>query len=134
MDVVITEWAFQSYLDLKHKHVFTATEYKSKIRPNAELLKDGLPSAHAQFQNSKFWGPATDLRGNTIPHGYKMKWHNIGSGHVQLRLAVAHVGNNAFLCQAYVKSDEKTDRREMAKFKIHLRDIFLNQYVYRGNL
>ncbi|MBS1958421.1 MAG: hypothetical protein JST80_03025 [Bdellovibrionales bacterium] len=134
MDVVITEWAFQSYLDLKHKRVFTSTEYKNKIRPSAELLKDGLPSPHSQFRNPKFWGPATDLRGNPIANGYKMKWHNIGYGKVQLRLAVAHVDHQAFLCRSYVKIDEKTDRREMAKFKIQTRDLFMGKYVLRGHI
>ena len=97
MDVVITEWALQSYVELKYQRVFTKQEYQTVLRPDAELLKDGFPSPHAKLQNGKFWGPATDLRGNVIQGGCKMKWHNVGSGRVQLRLAVAILGNSAYL-------------------------------------
>lgn len=134
MDVIITEWALQSYLELKHQRVFTKQEYQQVIRPDAELLKDGYPSPHAKFKSQKFWGPATDMSGNAIPQGFKMKWHNIGSGNVQLRLAVALVNGHAFLCRAYVKANDAVDKREMAKFKIHLRDLALNQFIFRGAL
>jgi hypothetical protein len=39
MDIVITAWALDSYLDLKHTHVFTDPEYKGTIRPDVMLLK-----------------------------------------------------------------------------------------------
>ncbi len=134
MDVLITEWALDSYLNLKHSRAFTDAEYKNTIRPNAELLKDGMPSPHPQFQNPKFWGPATDMAKKTIQCGYKMKWHNVGSGKVQLRLAVVILGGKAFLCQGYVKTNDFVDKREMAKLKIRIRDIGRGHYIYRGML
>lgn len=134
MDIVITEWALDSYLNLKHTKAFTDSEYKNTIRPDVELLKDGLPSPHAKFQNSKFWGPGTDMSGNIIQHGYKMKWHNIGSGRVQLRLAIVILQGKSFLCQGYVKSNDFVDKKEMAKLKIRIRDIGKGHYVYRGIL
>ena len=134
MDIVITEWALDSYLNLKHSNTFTDVEYKNTIRPDVELLKDGMPSPHAQFQNPKFWGPATDMSGKVIQHGHKMKWHNIGSGCVQLRLAVVILGGKSFLCQGYVKSSDFVDKKEMAKMKNRIRDISTGHYTYRGSL
>lgn len=40
MDIVITEWALDSYLNLKHANTFTDAEYKNTIRPDVELLKN----------------------------------------------------------------------------------------------
>lgn len=76
MDVVITEWALQSYLDHVSTNVFTRTEYRRVIRPDVKLL--ALFPGHPRFQNGKFWGPATDRSGKVVPEGFKMKWHNIG--------------------------------------------------------
>lgn len=56
--VVITEWALDSYLNLKHGNVFTTQDYRTTIRPDVELLKLGLPSPDPKFNNPKFWGPA----------------------------------------------------------------------------
>ena len=39
MKIVITAWALDSYLDLKHSGVFSSEEYKTKIRPDVLLLK-----------------------------------------------------------------------------------------------
>ena len=36
MDVVITEWSLNSYLDLKHAQVFSDQEYHSVLRPDAD--------------------------------------------------------------------------------------------------
>ena len=60
MEVIITEWGLQSYIDLKAKGVFTANEYRNILRPDAELLKtdDPFDMKHPKFGNSKFWGPA----------------------------------------------------------------------------
>lgn len=134
MEVVITEWSLNSYLDLKHQQVFTDQEYRSELRPDAELLKQGWPPVHPKFSSSKFWGPATDISGKTIQCGYKMKWHNIGNGKVQLRLAVVVYNSKAFLCQGYVKANEATDKREMAKLKNRINDIANGAYYYRGLL
>lgn len=134
MKVEITDWALNSYLDLLHKRVFTSQEYNTILRPDAVLLKDGIPSPHAKFQNPKFWGPATDSSGNDISNGYKLKWHNIGNGKVQLRVCVALLNAQAYLCQGFVKSSDNIDKRECAKLKIHLRDIALGSYTSRGFL
>jgi hypothetical protein len=134
MNVVITEWAFQSYLDLKHRKVFTKAEYKNTLRPNAELLKDGWPSSHAEFNNSRFWGPCTDRSGNTIQHGFKMKWRQIGSGNVQLRLLVALLNGKAYMCESYVKTNDNLDKRMMAKMKNRIRDITKGTFQQRGLL
>lgn len=134
MDVVITEWSLNSYLDLKHARIFSDQEYHSILRPDAELLKLGWPPIDPKFSNSKFWGPATGLGGKNIQHGFKMKWHNIGSGKVQLRLAVIIWLGKAFLCQGYVKSDEKVDKRQMALLKNRINDIANGTYCYRGLL
>jgi len=121
-------------LDLKHKGVFTKQEYKTVLRPDAERLKNGFPNPDPKFQNSGFWGPCTDGSGNTIQYGFKMKWRQVGSGRVQLRLLVALFPGQAFLCESYVKSNELLDKRYMAKMKIRIRDISLGSYTTRGLL
>jgi hypothetical protein len=133
VDIVITEWALDSYLELRNQKVFTPNEYKTILRPDVELLKNDYP-AGPRFQNSKFWGPATDRGKKTIQYGFKMKWHQIGPGRIQLRLAVGIVGGIAYLCRGYVKSNDALDKREMARFKIHLRDILTGNYKHRGYL
>lgn len=131
--VIITEWALDSYLNLRHANVFTDQDYRGVLRPDVELLKDGIPSPHAKFSNTKFWGPAK--QGNTILHdGYKMKWHQLGPGHVQLRLPVMSFTRSAFLCEAYVKHNAATDQRKMARFKTHMNLISQGRYIYRGEL
>ncbi len=123
MDIFITDWALRSYLNLKHNRVFTPEEFEKVIRPDVEKLKEGFPFEDPIFQNHKFWSPATDRSGKNISGGYKMKWHNVGPGRVQLRLPVFIENEKAWLCRAYVKKDEKTDRREMGQFKIHIQMI-----------
>ncbi|MFA6915658.1 MAG: hypothetical protein WC222_04620 [Parachlamydiales bacterium] len=130
MNIVITEWALQSYLDLKG--VFTREEYQTMIRPDAELLKD-YPN-NSKFGNDKFWGPCKEKSGKSIHLGNKMKWHNIGHGRVQLRLLVVIIQNTAYLCNAYVKNDEKTDFREMAKLKTKIQLINEGRLISRGEL
>ncbi|HAZ12946.1 MAG: hypothetical protein A2X86_09160 [Bdellovibrionales bacterium GWA2_49_15] len=142
MEVIITEWGLQSYISLKGQAVFSDSDYKSKLRPDAELLKtdDPFDPNHPKFSNSKFWGPATSF-GNILQYGYKMKWHNLGPGNVQLRLCVVIaatvlegiMAQRTFLCTSYVK-DDKTDKREMARLKIKIQKIIDGTYVYRGNL
>ncbi len=134
MEVVITEWALESYLRLKHEGVFSTEDYKTILRPDVELLKEGFPSSNEKFRNKKFWSSAQDKSGQVISKGFKMKWHNIGNGRVQLRLLVVMHEDTALLCQAYVKSNEKVDHREMAKLKIRVRDIVQGRYITRGVL
>ena len=142
MEVVITEWGLQSYIELKKQAVFTDAEYKNVLRPDAELLKtdDPFDQKHPKFSNNKFWGPATH-NGQVTKFGYKMKWHNFGPGRVQFRLCVVIIeteienvkDQRAFLCNSYVK-DDKTEKREMARLKIKIQKIEDGTYVYRGKL
>lgn len=131
--VIITEWALDSYLKLKHAQTFSDQEYWTVIRPDVERLHGGIPSNDPKFANSHFWGPAKDSHG-VLAHGFKMKWHNLGSGRIQLRLPVMTGNSQAFLCEAYVKSNAAVDKRKMARFKTHMNLIALGQYVYRGDL
>ena len=77
MNIIITEWALQSYVDLKRQNVFTRDDYKKTLRPDVELLKNGIPSPHAKFGQANFWSPAVGLGGVVLKDGFKMKWHNI---------------------------------------------------------
>jgi hypothetical protein len=131
--VVITDWALGAYLDLKHKQVFTDQEYWSTLRPDVELLGTGIPSLNPKFANSKFWGPAKQ-QGVALPGGYKMKWHQVGQGQIQLRLPVMSGTRTAFLCEAYVKDNQATERRKIARFKTHMNLISQGRFVYRGKL
>lgn len=130
MEIVITDWALQSYLDLKN--VFSLTEYRKILRPDAELLK--VYPHYLKFENDKFWGPCKDRSGKIIRYGYKMKWHNIGSGRSQLRLLVVIIDETVYLCNAYVKDNANTDFREMAKLKTKIQLIQRGQITYQGRL
>lgn len=134
MRVVITEWDLQSYLDLEQRAVFSDSDYWDTIRPDVELLKQGLSPPAIALQNGRLFGPATDRSGNAIQHGYKMKWHNLGPGAVQLRLSVAVIGDTAYLCRAWVKDSPATDKREAAKLKHHINAIVSGRYATRGEL
>lgn len=59
MEILITDYALSSYLDLKL--YFSDEEYWNVIRPKAEKLK-GFPDDEI-FDNPKFWGPAKDRKG-----------------------------------------------------------------------
>ena len=134
MEVVITEWALDSYLELKHLGAFSMAEYRDVIRPDVELLKQGLPLRHAKFRNKHFWGPAQDVNGVEIPCGFKMKWHNIGNGKNQIRLTVAIVDGKAYLCHAYLKTSDSQDKRYSARLKNRIADIRHGHFVTRGKL
>lgn len=60
-----------------------------------------------------------------------MKWHQIGNGKVQLRLPIALL-DQFFLCEAYVKPNDKVDKRKLAKFKTHIQLIAQGQYKQCG--
>ena len=132
MEIIITQWALDSYLDLKSANVFSDVEYRKVIRPDVLLLK-GYPN-DPKFNNGKFWSFAQDRNAKKIPDGYKMEWHNVGDGCVQLRLTVGIFGEECFLCEAYVKHDDKEDRRRLAKFKVYLELIRKGRYTIRGKL
>lgn len=136
MEIIITQWALDSYLDLKHDGAFSAGDYRETIRPDVMLLKT-YPS-HPKFSNGKFWSVAT-LDKNPIPEGFKMKWHNLGERCVQLRLSVGlgfgdELSGSAFLAHAYVKTDPKAERRELLKLKTRLELIKKGRYIERGRL
>ena len=47
--IIITEWALQSYVDLKYQGVFTDQEYWDTLRPDVELLRNSkIPSSGAR--------------------------------------------------------------------------------------
>lgn len=134
MRVVITDWALDAYLDLLHRQrAFTHQEYWSTLRPDVEPLKSDYPS-HAKFQQQKFWGPVTDKARVPLQYAYKMKWHNIGDGNVQLRLLVALYNGDALLCDAYVKNSSKVDKRYAAIMKRRVNAIAAGTFTERGYL
>lgn len=130
MEIILTAWALDSYLELKHKGVFDKAEYEQKIRPDV-LLLERFPN-DSKFKNNKFWSPATDRSGQ-IADGFKMKWHNVGNGRVQLRLPVGILGE-AYLCAAYVKVGSAQEKRMIAKFKVCLELIRRGRYSQCGRI
>ncbi len=130
MGIVITQWALDSYLDLKHSSVFSSIEYKNIIRPDVLLLNQ-FPNS-PKFSNSKFWSLAS-MGSVVVSQGFKMKWHNVGNGKIQLRLAVANF-SDFFLCQAYVKENSSLDRREIAKLKTRIQLIAQGKFIACGRL
>jgi hypothetical protein len=134
VEVVITEWALDSYLDLKHQGAFSLEQFNAVIRPDVELLKEGLPLRHPKFRNSHFWGPAQDINGLEIPCGFKMKWHNLGNGRNQIRLTVCIIEEKAYLCHAYIKTSDSQDKRYSARLKNRIADIRHRHFVLRGYL
>lgn len=132
MEIIITQWALDSYLDLEGQKGFTRQEYLEVIRPDVMFLQN-YPH-DPKFQNGKFWSQARDRSGVIIPAGYKMKWHQIGDGRVQLRLTVGILNGQCFLCEAYVKKNEKMEIRNLSKFKSILELIRLGKYTVRGKL
>lgn len=69
-----------------------------------------------------------------MPNGYKMKWHQVGDGKVQLRLTVGIFNDKCFLCEAYMKENENQERRKLERFKTRLQLLRLNRYTIRGKL
>lgn len=131
MKIIITQWALDSYLDLKAQRVFSATDYQELIRPDILLLKS-FPS-RPKFENGKFWSIASVL-GKTIVGGYKMKWHQVGHGKVQMRLLIAIFNKTALLCEGYVKTNANMDTRKLLIFKTHVQLIQQNRYTVCGEL
>lgn len=132
MEIIITEWALNSYLELKSEKAFSDEEYRKVIRP--DVLRLLTYPKDPKFKQGKFWSLAQDRNGGVISDGYKMKWHQVGNGRVQLRLTVGILGNECFLCEAYVKKDDKVDKRKLAIFKTYLQLIRNNRYIFRGKL
>ena len=132
MDVVITEWALDSYLKLKHAGAFSPHEYRTSLRPDVELLHV-FPN-HPKFTQGNFWGTVTDKGGVNVANAYKMKWHNVGGGNIQLRLLVAMLSGDALLCDAYNKNSNAVDKRMAAVMKRRMNVIHAGQHTIRGKL
>lgn len=130
MNIVITQWALDAYLDAKHSGLFGEEYYKRTLKPDALLLRE-YPN-HPKFDNGKFWSPAS-YNQHIIPNGFKMKWHQVGNGKVQLRLPVT-LTQNAFLCAGYAKRDDKLEKRQLAKFKTHCQLIEEGRFIHCGEL
>ncbi len=128
MDVVITNWALQTYLDLKHRNAFTENDYLKIFRPDTERLK--VFPKDPKFRLSSFWGPATKGNDVSVSDGYKMKWDSVGNGRNELRLCVAIIGPKAFLCQAYIKKGNN-DVRHCLNLEHHIALIHQGRYVDR---
>lgn len=131
MHIIITDWALDSYLDLLHGRVFPKDDYWNDLRPAVLTLKN-FPSDPV-FQNDKFWGPA-EVMGNPISGGFKMKWRQVGNGKVQLRLPVALIGTNAYLCGAYVKENAAKETKALIRFEQHVDLIKKRKHTERGRL
>lgn len=63
-----------------------------------------------------------------------MKWHNFGHTRSQLRLHVYVRLPDIFLLQAYEKTDQRKQQREMIKSEDHVLYIDQGQYRFRGEL
>ena len=127
MSIIITQWALDAYLQLKDT-VFTRKEFETIIKPDVYRLKRYL--LDAKFENGKFWSPV----GHNIKQGFKMKWHQIGNGKVQLRLLIALFDRDFYLCQAYAKRNEKYELRQLMKFKVYIQLIKEGNYKHCGVL
>ena len=131
MDVVISEWALDSYLRLKKARAFTDQEYRGTLRP--DVLRLRKYPAEPKFGLQQFWSIAECPSGQKIQDGFKMKWDQLGNGKVELRLPVAIIGN-AILCEAYVKTGSKEELRMLARFKTHVQFIRKGVITERGIL
>jgi hypothetical protein len=134
VEIIITQWALDAYLDLKHESAFSQKDFEETIRPDVMLLKD-FPD-HPKFSNGKFFSPAT-LDNEVLAQGFKMKWHNLGQRNVQLRLGIG-LGledyDCAFLLHAYVKTDAKFEERQLVKLKTRLDLVRKGRFIERGRL
>lgn len=132
MRIVITRWALDSYLDLRDSGVIDRATYWQVLRP--DILRLRQRTEDPRFRDAHFWGPAIGRDGVDIPDGYKMKWHNVGNGNVQLRLCVALIGGDAYLCHGYVKTSPQQDQREAALLKTRIPLIRDLRHDERGEL
>lgn len=133
MDIYLTQWGQNSYLNLIYKkRIFTNNEYRNLIRPDTLKLKN-YPNDPA-FQNSSFFHPAAFNNGVQIADGYKMKWGQLGSGKNELRVLVAIINGNAYICEGYEKTSVQGEQRKLAKFQAHIKKIKNGQWKSAGEL
>jgi hypothetical protein len=136
VDILITQWALDSYLELKHTKQFSSADYERTIRPDVRLLRE-FPKP-PKFASNKFWSPAT-VNGHALPSGFKMKWHNLGDRRVQLRLPVGlgftgELAMTAVLLHAYIKTDRNSEARQLAKMRTRLELLIMRKYIVKGRL
>jgi hypothetical protein len=130
MDIYITDCALDSYLNLKQQNAFNDKEFQETIRP--DVLRLLTYPNDPKFGQDRFWSAATEQSGVNIPDGYKMKWRQMGNKRSQLRLTVTLIGKAAYLCEAYIKKDEKFERRMLARFKVQIELIRKGLAKIRG--
>jgi hypothetical protein len=130
--IVITRWGLDAYLDLLHRGVLDRALYYEVLRPDIVRLRRRTDDP--KFREPKFWGPAIDRSDREVEDGWKMKWHNFGSGSVQLRLCVGLVGDDAYLCHAYVKTSAAQDKRMAGSLKDKIGLIRAGRHHERGEL
>lgn len=58
----------------------------------------------------------------------------MGAGLVQLRSSIGVFSNDFFLCEAYVKQNEKQEKRKLLRFLTILQLIKADKYTIRGRL
>jgi hypothetical protein len=116
-------------LELIHNQAISNKDFQKTIRPDVEKLKS-YPN-DPKFMNGKFWSAASDSE--QINGGFKMKWHNLGHQKLQLRLLIG-MYKDAYICQAYIKTDPKKEKRMLARFKTHLALIEMGRFTECGRL
>lgn len=82
MRILITDWALDADAGMVGRD-FTEKEYRGVLRPDIARLH--RRDADPRFKDARFWGPAQSGPACNVPDGFKMKWHNIGPGLIQLR-------------------------------------------------
>lgn len=132
MRIVITAWGLDSYLELLSRRQFGRDFYYATLRPDILRLRGWR--SDPRFHDPRFWGPAVDRQGRNIEDGYKMKWHNVGPGRIQLRLCVALVEGDAYLCHAYAKTSPAMDRIKAASLRDKIDLVRSGQHRERGVL
>ncbi len=130
LDIIITGWALRSYLRIRHADQLPDDEYWSTIRP--DILRLRHLEDDPKFNVAKFWSPAVG-HGIGVQNGFKMKWHQVGNGQVQIRLPILLL-EDAFLREAYVKDGDSTEKRALAKFAVHAQQIRNGNYEICGRL
>lgn len=131
MRILITEWGWESYGEMVGDQ-FSKAEYWQTLRPDIERLF--ALSSDAKFRDSKFWGPAESAANKPVSDGYKMKWHNMGSGRIQLRLGVVLIGPTAWLCHAWSKTKDAEDQRQCMALRHRITLIRAGQARIKGEI
>lgn len=117
MDIILTEKGLSDYINLKESlKAFTHDEFKNIIRPDVFLLRN-YPN-ETKFKSSQFWCIVKESSNKVIKNGFKMKWDSLGNSNNEIRLLVAIINKNAYLCRAYLKKDYEYLHYKDLKFDI----------------